>query len=111
MTEAAVERTVLLVAAVPVTLDTHVAPIAEALVRRGWRVVAACGSGRPSSAVFTEFHQLPNFRRAGPFVLIRTFRQLVGVIRRTRPDVIQLNTPFVLVLGRVAAAWVRRPTV
>jgi glycosyltransferase involved in cell wall biosynthesis len=108
---AAGERPVILfVAAVSVTLEKFVVPIAEALHDRGWTTIGA-SEGASLVAGFDSVLDLPAFRRRGLLPHLRAFRALIRAIRAVRPDVVHLNTPAAVALGRVAAAVARVPSV
>jgi glycosyltransferase EpsD len=98
------------VAAVAVTLETFVVPIAQALHDRGWTTIGAA-QGASLVVGFDSVLDLPAFRRRGLLAHLRAFRSLIRAIRSIRPDVVHLNTPAAVALGRVAAAVARVPSV
>jgi glycosyltransferase involved in cell wall biosynthesis len=98
------------VAAIAVTLDTFVVPIAEALHDGGWTTIATA-DGASQLAGFDSAVDLPAFRRRGILAHLKAFRALVRTIRVVKPDVVHLNTPAAVAMGRIAAALARVPSV
>ena len=101
---------ILFVTAIAVTLETFVVPIAESLHDRGWTTIAAA-NGASRVEGFDSAVDLPAFRREGILAHIGAFWALVRTIRTVKPDVMHLNTPAAVVIGRLAGAITRVPSV
>ena len=103
--------TVLFVASIGETLKHFVRPIAASASVRGFRTIAAAERGDEFAEGFDETRTLPAFRRSSPRSHLRALSALIRIIRDDRPDVMHLNTPSAVALGRLAGVLTRTPTI
>ena len=101
--------TIVFVAGVGATLDSHVGPLSVALRQQGLETIGCCGGPFDRSA-FSRTYALPPFRRARPGSVRRALRHLEFVIRKERPALLHLHSPPALVIGRVAGRNCDIPT-
>jgi len=101
---------ILFVTAIAVTLETFVVPIAESLHDRGWTTIAAANEASQVEG-FDSTVDLPAFRREGILAHVGAFWALVRTIRTVKPDVMHLNTPAAVLMGRLAGTITRVPSV
>ena len=93
--------------------QTYVAGLLPALVEEFDVTVAASGHGflsRASEAAGARYVPLAHMRRRlDPREDLLALRELIGLMRRLRPDIVHANSSKAGVLGRLAAALVRVP--
>jgi glycosyltransferase involved in cell wall biosynthesis len=90
----------------------HVALLSEGLDRRGFRTTLVCGRVGPGEADMADFARergvepvvVPALGRSvSPAGDLRSFADLLALVRRVRPDVVHTHTAKAGALGRVAA--------
>ena len=83
------------------------------LDEHGFEVVVGCGSGDGSPvSMFDESAEvvyLPFTREPSPFKDLTALRATIRLIRRVKPDIVNVSTPKASVIGAVAAQWCRIP--
>lgn len=95
---------VLVIAALGETVDAFLLPLRDELVRRGHTVAFGCAT-EPAGATPGSWFHLPNIRDG--WRMIPAALALCRLIRRWRPDIIHLHTPYAVLLGRLCARLMR----
>ena len=92
---------------------TFLRPHLEVLSRRGFQIVVALPHNAPPPAYLAEngieVHFLAIKREIAPCDDLRCFWQLWNLIRAVRPDIINVTTPKMGLLGSIAAFLARTP--
>ncbi len=81
-------------------------PLMRAMRARGHEVVGACAEGPLLDGVRAEGFRViaVSFqRRISPLAHVRAFRELVGILRREKPDLVHAHMPISGFLARIAA--------
>ncbi|MFW2334725.1 glycosyltransferase [Ilumatobacter sp.] len=81
------------------------------LIERGFEVAVGAGLSDPP-AVFdegVEVHDLPLVRNPSPLADLRGLIAVLGLIRRTRPTIVNASTPKAGLLGMIASWLLRVP--
>jgi glycosyltransferase involved in cell wall biosynthesis len=104
-------RNVLFVASVWPTLSRFVDPIAGQFEQMGVKTFAAAGGEPPEGLSFRRCDALHEFRRRGAIDVARATVGLARLVRRHDIDLMYLNTPPAVAIGRVVGALMGVPTV
>lgn len=102
---------VMFVATIGASLGRFVAPIAREAAEGGFEIIGVAQGSSAVGDLFDRTYELPDFRRRGIRAHWAALRALTAAIKAERPDVIHLNTPSAVLLGRLAGAWCRVPTI
>ena len=100
--------------AVDFTLYHFLLPLMRAMRERGHEVVGVCSDGALLAKARAEGFRIeatPIVRGYNPIDHWKTFRALTRFFRAERFDIVHVHTPVAALIGRLAAAWVRVPTV
>lgn len=100
--------------AVDFTLYHFLLPLMRAMRERGHEVVGVCSDGPLLDRARTEGFRIaatPVVRGYNPVEHWKTFRALTRLFRAERFDLVHVHTPVAALIGRLAAAWTRVPTV
>jgi glycosyltransferase involved in cell wall biosynthesis len=100
--------------AVDFTLYHFLLPLMRAMREKGHEVVGVCSDGPLLERVRAEGFRVaatPIVRGYNPIEHWRTFRALTRLFRAERFDLVHVHTPVAALIGRLAAAWTRVPTV
>lgn len=100
--------------AVDFTLYHFLLPLMRAMRERGHEVVGVCSDGPLLDRARAEGFRIaatPVVRGYNPVEHWKTFRALTRLFRAERFDLVHVHTPVAALIGRLAAAWTRVPTV
>jgi glycosyltransferase involved in cell wall biosynthesis len=100
--------------AVDFTLYHFLLPLMRAMRERGHEVVGVCSDGPLLERARAEGFRIaatPIVRGYNPVEHWKTFRALIRLFREERFDLVHVHTPVAALIGRLAAAWTRVPTV
>ena len=100
--------------AVDFTIAKFLMPLISALQDRGHSVTAVCSDGPLLDVARNAGVEISAIEIARSFNLIahvRSYRRLVRLFRQCRFDIVHTHTPIASVIGRLAAARARVPTI
>jgi glycosyltransferase involved in cell wall biosynthesis len=104
--------TVLQVASSDLTVSKLLLPLIDELKANGYRVDAACSSGRFASQLTARgynVHTLPMSRTMSPWKNLRSLWGLYRLIRKNRYQIVHVHTPIAAMVGRLAAMLAGTP--
>ncbi len=106
------EQRVLVMVTSAVTVSSFLPPIVRALRDRG-AVVDVASAALPEGSVLdgATHHALPLARSGNPLQFVAALFAAMGLVRRTRPDVLVCATPVASLLGVVVGRLLRVPRV